>query len=140
MRPFALLFVVLLAGAADMPLIQPQDLASELRGKGPAPAVFHVGFNVLYRGKHIPGSVYAGPGNRAEGLSALRSAVEKLPRNRQIVLYCGCCPWDHCPNVKPAMELLRGMGFTNAKVLFVPTNFKADWIDHGFPVEEGQAK
>jgi len=103
MRPFALSLAagLALAWAADMSLIQPQDLAAELRAKGPAPAVFQVGPNVLYRSKHIPGAVYAGPGSTAEGLGMLRAAVEKLPRDREIVLYCGCCPWDHCPNVSP---------------------------------------
>jgi hypothetical protein len=141
MRYLAPLLVAALAlvWAADLPLIQPRDLAAEMRAKGPVPMVIHVGFNVLYRGKHIPGSIYAGPGSRPEGLEALRTVVGRLPRDREIVLYCGCCPWDHCPNVKPAMELLRTMGFTHAKVMFVPTNFKADWIDRGFPVEEGQA-
>ena len=142
MRPFALSLAagLVLAWAADMPLIQPQDLAAELRAKGAAPAVFQVGPNVLYRSKHIPGAVYAGPGSSAEGLGMLRAAVEKLPRDREIVLYCGCCPWDHCPNVKPAMDLLRAMGFTRAKAMYSATSFKTDWIDRGFPVAEGPAR
>jgi thiosulfate/3-mercaptopyruvate sulfurtransferase len=131
----ALISVLVLAVAAEFPLIQPKDAAAELTAKGAKPAVFHVGFNVLYRSKHIPGSIYAGPAARPEGLAALRAAVEKLPRNREIVIYCGCCPWDHCPNIRPAMELLRQMGFTNAKALYTPVNFKVDWMDHGYPVE-----
>jgi thiosulfate/3-mercaptopyruvate sulfurtransferase len=142
MRPFALSLAagLALAWAAEMSLIQPQDLAAELRAKGTAPAVFQVGPNVLYRSKHIPGAVYAGPGSSAEGLGMLRAAVEKLPRDREIVLYCGCCPWDHCPNVKPAMDLIRAMGFTHAKAMYSATSFKTDWIDRGFPVVEGQAR
>lgn len=128
---------LLLAGAlalaaAEMALIQPSELASHLSAK---PAIFHIGFNVLYRSKHIPGSVYAGPANRPDGLALLKEAVAKLPHDREIVLYCGCCPWDHCPNVRPAMALLQQMGFTHVKALYVPTNFKADWIDKGYPVE-----
>jgi Rhodanese-like domain len=131
----ALFSVLVLAVAAEFPLIQPGDAAAELAAKGAKPVVLHVGFNVLYRSKHIPGSIYAGPAARPEGLAALRAAVEKLPRNREIVIYCGCCPWDHCPNIRPAMELLRQMGFTNAKALYTPVNFKVDWMDHGYPVE-----
>ncbi len=131
----ALFSVLVLAVAAEFPLIQPGDAAAELAAKGAKPVVLHVGFNVLYRSKHIPGSIYAGPAARPEGLAALRAAVEKLPRNREIVVYCGCCPWDHCPNIRPAMELLRQMGFTRAKALYTPVNFKVDWIDHGYPVE-----
>ncbi len=124
-----------LALAADFPLIQPKDLAAGLAAKGARPEIIHVGFNVLYRSKHIAGSIYAGPASKPEGLALLKAAVEKLPRGREIVIYCGCCPWDHCPNVRPAMELLKQMGFTKAKALYVPDNLKVDWIDHGYPVD-----
>jgi hypothetical protein len=131
----ALAGVVALALAADFPLMQPKDLAAALAAKQARPPIFHVGFNVLYRGRHIAGSVYAGPAAKPEGLVMLKAAVDKLPRDREIVIYCGCCPWDHCPNVKPAMELLKQMGFTKAKALYVPDNLKVDWIDRGYPVE-----
>lgn len=120
--------------AADFPVVEPKEVAAEL-AKGGGPAIFQVGPNVLYRSKHIPGAVYAGPGARPEGLALLKSAVAKVPRDRAIVLYCGCCPWDHCPNIKPAMELLKGMGFTHVKAMYLPDNFKNDWIDRGYPVE-----
>src|SRR5438309_1189508 len=58
-----------------------------------------------------------------------------VPKDRQIVLYCGCCPWDHCPNIKPAFKLLQSMGFHQIKVLEIPTNFAQDWVDKGFPFE-----
>ena len=123
----------LVAGlAADMVLVQPKDLAAQLAAKGPKPAIVHVGPNFLYRGKHIPGSIYAGP-----GFDALKQAVDKLPRDGEIVVYCGCCPWSHCPNVKPALEYLRQMGFTHAKAMYVETSFATDWTDKGYPVEAG---
>jgi thiosulfate/3-mercaptopyruvate sulfurtransferase len=144
MRNFTVGVVVFLTTglAADLALIQPKDLAAELSAKGGAakgtqPAIFHVGPNLLYRGKHIPGSVYAGPGSRPEGLAALKLAAGKLPRDGEVVLYCGCCPWDNCPNVKPAMELLKQMGFTHVKAMFIETNFAKDWTDKGYPVEAG---
>jgi len=118
--------------AADMPLVQPKDLAAHLDAK---PAIFQVGPNVLYRSKHIPGAVYAGPGSKAEGVALLKSAVADLPRTREIVIYCGCCPWDRCPNVKPAIEALKQMGFTKVKVLYLETNFASDWIAKDYPVE-----
>jgi hypothetical protein len=128
-----LLTVLAVALAADFPELKPSDLAAHLQAKGPRPALFHVGFAVLYRGKHIPDSIYAGPASTPEGLAAFRDAVSKLPRDAEIVVYCGCCPWDHCPNIKPAMELLKQMGFTRAKALHVPTNMAADWFDLGYP-------
>ena len=121
------------AAAADLALVQPKELADHLSAK---PAIFHVGFNTLWRnGKHIPGAVYAGPGNTAEGLESLKAAVAKLPKDREIVLYCGCCPWDHCPNIRPAFALLHDLGYTHVKALSIPVNFKANWIDAGYPVE-----
>jgi hypothetical protein len=118
------------AAAAEMALIQPSELAPRLASK---PAVFQVGQAVLYRSKHIPASIFAGPGSKPEGLEKLKAAVEALPRDREIVLYCGCCPWDRCPNVRPAMDLLKQMGFTHVKALYLPENFKTDWLDKGYP-------
>jgi hypothetical protein len=133
--------VLLTAGlAAGLELIQPNELAAQLAAKGAHPAVFQVGPNVLYRGKHIPGAAYAGAASRAEGLELLKSVVDKLPRDSEIVVYCGCCPWTNCPNVKPAMALLKQMGFTRAKAMYLETGFAKDWTDKGYPVESGAGK
>jgi len=128
----ALLIALFFFQTADMPLVQPKDLAAHLDAK---PAIFQVGPNLLYRSKHIPGAVYAGPGSKPEGLAMLKSAAANLPRTREIVIYCGCCPWDRCPNVKPAMEALKQMGFTKVKALYLENNFATDWIGKDYPVE-----
>jgi thiosulfate/3-mercaptopyruvate sulfurtransferase len=129
----------LIALAAEITTLEPKDLAAQLQAKGDRPALVHVGFQTLYRGKHIPQSIYAGPASRADGLEALKKAVANLPRDRELVVYCGCCPWDMCPNIKPAMEALRQMGFTKVKALMIAKNFQTDWADHGYPVEAGEA-
>ena len=136
MRAILLFLSIALAAisAADYPTVEPKDLTSQL-AKGSKPAIFQVGPNVLYRSKHIPGAVFAGPGSQPEGLEILKSSVAKLPRSHAIVIYCGCCPWDKCPNIKPAFDLLKSMGFTHVTAMHVPTNFKIDWIDLGYPVE-----
>jgi len=123
--------MVVVAAAAEMALVQPAELAS-LKTR---PAVFMVGPNVLYRSHRIPGAVFAGPGVQPAGLAMLRAAAEKLPRDQDVVLYCGCCPWEKCPNVTPAIEMLKGMGFTKAKALYLPIGFKADWLDKGYAAE-----
>src|ERR1017187_5756229 len=128
--------VVAVGAAAAAPArVQPPDLAAQLAAKGARPAVFMVGPNVLYRSKHIPGSVYAGPGQSEAGLALLKAEAGKLPRDREVVVYCGCCPWDRCPNVKPAVEMLKQMGFAKAKALYLGTGFKADWLDKGYAAE-----
>ena len=130
--------VVVVAAAADLALVQPQDLAAQLAGTGARPAVFMVGPNVLYRSRHIPASVYAGPGRSEEGLAMLKAEAGKLPRDREVVVYCGCCPWDRCPNVKPAVDLLKQMGFGKVKALYLGTGFKVDWLDKGYSSEAGK--
>lgn len=115
-------------------VLQTDQLAKMLASKSAKPRIFQVGFAVLYKSKHIPGSVYAGPGSKDEGLQALQEAVSNLDKNHLIVLYCGCCPWDHCPNVKPAYRLLESLGYKNVKVVEMPNNFAKDWVEKGFPV------
>lgn len=140
MRAFSILAGLTLAAAlaADTSNVEPKDLAARLMSPA-KPAIFQVGFAYLYRADHIPGAVYAGPGSRADGIELLKSAVAKLPRGRQIVIYCGCCPWDKCPNIKPAIDLLKSMGFTRVAALHLSTGFKTDWIDSHYPVEHGDA-
>jgi thiosulfate/3-mercaptopyruvate sulfurtransferase len=119
-------------------LINPEELAKILQSsKGEKPLMIQVGSHVLYQQAHIPGSEYIGPASSDSGLQSLHKRVESLPRNKFIVIYCGCCPWSHCPNVKPADDALRAMGFINVKVLYIANNFGADWVDKGYPVAKG---
>jgi thiosulfate/3-mercaptopyruvate sulfurtransferase len=120
-------------------VIQPDELARTLQsGAAEKPLVFQVGFRFLYRQAHIPGSEYLGPGSRDEGLKLLRDRVAGLPRAKAIVLYCGCCPWIKCPNVKPAYDALRALGFTQVKILRIEENFGANWVSKGYPIAKGE--
>jgi len=119
-------------------LIKPEELVKILQSsKGEKPLMIQVGSHVLYQQAHIPSSEYIGPASSESGLQQMRKRVEPLPRNKFIVIYCGCCPWSHCPNVKPADDALRAMGFTNVRVLHVANNFGTDWVDKGYPVAKG---
>jgi rhodanese-related sulfurtransferase len=102
------------------------------------PLVLQVGSHVLYAEAHIPGSEYTGPGSQPAGIQQLQHRVNTLSRSKLIVLYCGCCPWNRCPNIGPAFAKLSQMGFTNVKVLYLADNFGADWASKGFPVEKGR--
>jgi thiosulfate/3-mercaptopyruvate sulfurtransferase len=130
------LFIGFLLFAADpwtnKDLVQPEQVAKDLKSS----LVIHVGFPVLYRATHITGTQYAGPGSKAEGIADLKKAVAGEPRDREIVLYCGCCPWDKCPNIRPAFAALHEMGFTKVKAMVIPENLKTDWIDKGYPTEK----
>jgi 3-mercaptopyruvate sulfurtransferase SseA len=120
-------------------LIQPDALNQSLQAAGAdKPLVLQVGSHVLYAQAHIPGSEYAGPGSQSTGLEALTSRVASVPHKSFIVIYCGCCPWNHCPNIAPALARLQEMGFTNVKVLYLADNFGTNWVSKGYPVEQGR--
>ncbi len=119
-------------------IIKPEELAGDLASPGAGkPVILQVGVQVLYRNGHIPGSKYAGPGWSPAGIQKLLAEVTRLPRTTAIVLYCGCCPWGDCPNVRPSLEALQKLGFKNAKVLYLPTNFQQDWARKGYPTATG---
>ena len=119
-------------------LINPEDLVKVLQSSKEKPLMLQVGSHMLFLQAHIPGSEYAGPGANESGLQQLRKRVESLPRNKFIILYCGCCPWNHCPNVKPADDALHTMGFTNVKVLYIADNFGTNWVDKSYPTAKGE--
>jgi thiosulfate/3-mercaptopyruvate sulfurtransferase len=119
-------------------LINPEDLVKLLQSSKEKPLMLQVGSHTLFAQAHIPGSEYVGPAANEAGLQQLRKRVESLPRTKFIVLYCGCCPWSHCPNVKPADDALHAMGFTNVKVLYISDNFGTNWVDKGYPTARGE--
>lgn len=119
-------------------LLRPEALAKLLQSEKYKPLMLQVGSHTLFLQAHIPNSEYVGAASTDAGLQQLRKRVESLPRNKLIILYCGCCPWDHCPNVKPADEALQSMGFTNVRVLYISNNFGTDWVDKGYPTAKGE--
>jgi thiosulfate/3-mercaptopyruvate sulfurtransferase len=118
--------------------IPPADFVKELQQRrDSAPVIIYVGFRVLYSGAHIPGAVFHGPGSTEQGLADLKKFAATLPKESNVVIYCGCCPLDRCPNLRPAFTSLNEMGFTHLRVLILPTSFAADWVEKGYPVEKG---
>ena len=129
-------------GAGPWPesvIMEPADLARILQASGKKPSVVCVAFPVLYRSRHIKNAVFAGPGGRPEGIAALKKAVAGMPKDADVVLYCGCCPMEKCPNIRPAYQALKEMGFTRVRVLRIPTNMAVDWYGKSYPSEAGSA-
>ncbi|MGA8673398.1 MAG: rhodanese-like domain-containing protein [Terracidiphilus sp.] len=120
-------------------IILPGELNEILHSRRSAkPLVLQVGSRVMFEQAHIPGAQYAGPGSQPAGLESLAAKVVSLPKDAFIVLYCGCCPWNRCPNVGPAFNQLRQSGFVNVKVLYIASNFGDDWVNKGYSVETGK--
>lgn len=111
-------------------LMQPADLARVINdASAPKPAIFNIG-----PAGRIKGSVDIGATGEADNLKQLKAELAKLPRNTEVVIYCGCCPFANCPNIRPAFQLLQQMKFTNAHLLNIPKNLRVDWISKGYPM------
>ena len=112
-------------------LKEPAALAATLAdAKSPQPVIFNIG-----PVQQIKGAVAIGPVKAQANLDKLKQQLAKLPKDKEVIIYCGCCPYSRCPNVRPAFELLQKMKFKNGKLLNLPSNLNDDWISKGYPME-----
>jgi thiosulfate/3-mercaptopyruvate sulfurtransferase len=110
-------------------LLQPADLAVMINHpKTKLPLIFCVGPGALIRG-----SIDTGPAHEKQNLEKLKLQLSSLPKDADIVIYCGCCPFERCPNIRPAFILLNEMKFSNARLLNLEHNIKTDWVSKGYP-------
>ena len=115
---------------SEKQLMQPMALANILNDTSvQGTLIYSVGPAGL-----IKNSIDIGEGKSPENLEKFRKELNNLPKDADIVIYCGCCPFKDCPNIRPAFDLLNKMGFTNHKLLNLPKNLKVDWIDQGYPM------
>ncbi len=113
-------------------LMAPSDLAAVLNNpNAKKPIIYSVGPGALIRG-----SIDLGQAHEKENLDKLKQALSKLPKNADVVIYCGCCPFERCPNIRPAFTLLNEMKFTNARLLNLEHNIRTDWVAKGYPSVE----
>ncbi len=118
--------------------VQPAQLVAELQDSQHShPLVIYVGVRTLFAGAHIPGAVFLGPGSSEQGIAELKKYAAGLPKNSDVVLYCGCCPLEKCPNLRPAFSALKDFPLARLRVLILPNSFSADWAEKGFPVQKG---
>ena len=110
-------------------LMEPAVLPNNINSKKDVPLIINIGPSAT-----IPNSIDVGMVNSAEGLSNLKTALSKVDKKKIVVVYCGCCPYEHCPNVRPAINALKELKFNNYYLLNLPQNIKKDWIDKGYPV------
>ena len=113
-------------------LIEPAELAEILNNpQAKQPLVISVAPAAVIRN-----SVDIGPGEESSNIQKLRNHLKNTSKDEAIVVYCGCCPFDKCPNIRPAFSLLNEMQFKNHKLLNIKQNLKVNWIDRGYPVNE----
>ncbi|MBS1951486.1 MAG: rhodanese-like domain-containing protein [Bacteroidetes bacterium] len=113
-------------------LMEPENLAQVMNDpKAHQPVILCVGPAAT-----IKNSIEIGPAKELANVANLTHYLKNIAKDEIVVLYCGCCPFDRCPNVRPAFEALNKMGFKNHRLLNLAHNLKVDWIDHGYPVNE----
>jgi hypothetical protein len=119
-------------------IVKPADLVAELANASGAdkPVVVCTAPPFLYHAGHVPGAVPHGPMTSPAVINDLTAWAQPLPRSANIVIYCGCCPMEQCPNIRPAYKVLKNLGFTRLRVLVLPDNFATDWVGHGYPIEK----
>lgn len=117
-------------------LMQPAELASILTTKNKKrPVIFNIGVV-----EDIEGASSLGAASKKDNLGKLKTHLSKLPKSTPVVIYCGCCPFEKCPNIRPAFALMKDMGFSNGKLLNLPVNLKQDWINKGYPLLSASKK
>ena len=130
------------AAIEDVPMrdrLAPAELARILQSPAAQkPLVLQVGSHVLYAEAHIPGSEYVGAAGQEAGMKALVERARALPHEQAIVIYCGCCPWTRCPNIRAAYHQLVSSGFTHVQALYLADDFGTNWVAQGYPVEKGR--
>lgn len=113
-------------------LLAPQALADSINSKRSSDMlILSVGPGAL-----IKGSADIGPGRDTGNIAKLKAYLKDQKRDKEVVIYCGCCPFDHCPNIRPAFKVLKEMGFANPRLLNLSHNIKVDWLDHNYPVKK----
>ncbi|MBO9584790.1 MAG: rhodanese-like domain-containing protein [Flavobacterium sp.] len=111
-------------------IMEPSLLAWQIKNPSKGlPLIINIGPDAT-----IKGSVDIGPASEKENIDKLKSLLAKQKKTKEIVIYCGCCPFEKCSNIRPAFELLNKMGFKNQKVLGIKKNIKVNWIDMNYPV------
>ncbi|MCS6904204.1 MAG: rhodanese-like domain-containing protein [Bacteroidia bacterium] len=113
-------------------LIQPAELAAIINdAKRTKPIIYNIG-----PAGNIKGAIAIGNTKDEENLQKLKADLRKRSKEADIVIYCGCCPFKDCPNIRPAFRLLNQEKFKNHKLLNIPKNLKVDWIDKGYPMQD----
>ena len=70
-------------------LTEPSALAATLKANKDVPVIFSVGPGAI-----IPNSLDIGMVKDEKNLARFKEQIGKLSRSANILIYCGCCPFD----------------------------------------------
>lgn len=112
-------------------LMSTSDLSIKIKTNSKdKPLIFNVGPM-----ENIKGAIEVGAATNVTFGSKVISHLTMENKIKSIVVYCGCCSYSSCPNIKPAYDYLIAQGYKNTKVLELPEGIKPDWVAKGYPVE-----
>lgn len=112
-------------------LIEPAALSTMLNNsKAQKPVIYNIGPLA-----NIKGAITIGSTSGKSNLDKLTKSLASVPKDKMVVIYCGCCPFRNCPNIRPAFNLLKDLGYKNPKLLNLKQNLKVDWTDYGYPMD-----
>lgn len=84
--------------------------------------------------RNIKNAVEVGLVSSPKVFEKFKTDAAKMDKNRETVIYCGCCTMENCPNVRASYIKLKELGFKNVKVLNIITDLNLDWIEKGYPM------
>jgi len=112
-------------------LMSTKELADKIQANTKdKPLVFNVGPM-----ENIKSAVAVGVATNVTFKSRMNETLAMENKTKTIVVYCGCCSYSSCPNIRPAYDILIAQGFKNTKVLELPEGIKPDWVAKGYPME-----
>lgn len=113
-------------------LMPTKELADKINSNAKdKPLIFNVGPM-----DNIKSAVLIGAATNTTFKSKIVESLAMENKNKPVVVYCGCCSYSSCPNIKPAYDILIQQGFKNTKVLELPEGLKPDWVAKGYPMEK----
>jgi rhodanese-related sulfurtransferase len=113
-------------------LITPEALVQKLKSTGKdLPVILNFGVE-----RNIKNAIEIGLVSSPKVAEKFKNDAAKMDKKKETVIYCGCCTMENCPNVRNSFNKLKEIGFTNIKVLNIPTDLNADWIEKGYPMKQ----
>jgi len=118
----------------EQQIIQPETLVKILNDpKAAKPTIINTGTM-----RNIKTAVNYGPVSDSKGMAQFKDEVAKLNKEKEIIIYCGCCKMENCPNVEPAFTHLTNSGFKKVKLLYLKDDLVFDWVNKGYPMDAKQ--
>jgi hypothetical protein len=112
-------------------ILEPEGLVAMLGNqKAQQPVIYNIGPLA-----NIKGAITIGSMTNKDNLEKLKKSLASVPKDKMVVIYCGCCPFRNCPNIRPAFNMLKDLGYKKPKLLNLKQNLKVDWTDYGYPMD-----